>query len=85
METKEVRHRFFVFLLILMIICSISYADENTKYKNQYFAAGISLFVPGGGHFYLGKWKQGLLHLGTESAFIAGASLLETSSEKEGI
>lgn len=66
-----------------MITADISYADENTKHKNQYLAAGISLFVPGAGHFYLGKWKQGLLHLGAESAFVAGTSLLETSSERK--
>lgn len=83
MKRRKVRDHIFVCLLILMIICNISYADENIKYKNQYLAAGISLFVPGGGHFYLGKWKQGLLHLGTESAFIAGTSLLETSSERK--
>ena len=68
--------------LPLLLAESVSCGQDEAKGKNQYVAAGLSLFIPGGGKFYVGKPVEGALFLGSELALMIGASQLDTG-EKE--
>ncbi|MDD3716670.1 MAG: DUF5683 domain-containing protein [Candidatus Marinimicrobia bacterium] len=72
--------RHFLFALLILLTAGELSAESDTLYyesgkmKSPALASGLSLFLPGAGQMYNGKWGKGLFFLGANGALAGTAA-----------